>query len=642
MSNRHSQFGFERFGLKLPLAVGFALLASALLAGACSASGAVGTSNTGGSSGSGGSGGFDIDAGGSGNVCGVCVGTSYTSCASGQPKVEQCPHSCTPGQGCTGCSATGTVCVGNEIHKCSGDGVAGELVKACDASAGEICQNGACKNGCAVAEEESSNIGCEFYAVDLDLSDGVSDPANGPWGIALANPGQAVASVVIEQNDAPVGAPPIPSVVQSVTIQPGALAEVPLPTREVDCAQKPGAWDSPGTCLRSHAYRITSSIPIVVYQFNNLVHGFSTDASLLLPTTSVGTKYRVTGWPVAHSFPSPGAFVQRGYVTVVGTRSNTLVKVKPSWRIKGNESIPATPAGGSIEVNIGPFDVLNLETDDAKLEECLAMQKGPFCADLTGTIVDANQPVVVFSGTEESGVGLPEGAPLPPSWNENSNGCCNQHLEEQLSPVESFGKRFLVTRSPIRSNPEFTNWEEPDILRFVGAAAPAEVTTNLPPPLDKFTLQPGEVKDTWTQKDVVVSASEPIVVAQLLIGEGYVEPQPKGDPSFTIFPAIEQARTEYVFLSISGWKEQWVVVGVEKGTEVILDGASTASCKAYSAGTLDGKDYEARRCKLEAGVHKMTGSAPFQIMAYGYAAADTYSFPGGAGTKKIYVPPVLK
>ena len=89
MSNRHSQFGFERFGLKLPLAVGFALLASALLAGACSASGAVGTSNTGGSSGSGGSGGFDIDAGGSGNVCGVCVGTSYTSCASGQPKVEQ-------------------------------------------------------------------------------------------------------------------------------------------------------------------------------------------------------------------------------------------------------------------------------------------------------------------------------------------------------------------------------------------------------------------------------------------------------------------------------------------------------------------------------------------------------------------------
>jgi len=29
-------------------------------------------------------------------------------------------------------------------------------------------------------------------------------------------------------------------------------------------------------------------------------------------------------------------------------------------------------------------------------------------------------------------------------------------------------------------------------------------------------------------------------------------------------------------------------------------------------------------------------------MAYGYASADTYSFPGGAGTKKIYEPPILK
>jgi hypothetical protein len=292
-------------------------------------------------------------------------------------------------------------------------------------------------------------------------------------------------------------------------------------------------------------------------------------------------------------------------------------------------------------MTIGPFDVLNLETDDATFDECFQMMTPPYCADLTGTAVDATKPIAVWSGTEQSGVGLPADAPLPPAWNDMSSGCCNQHLEEQLMPVESFGKKFLVTRSPIRSNPDFTWWEEPDVLRFVGAAAPAQVTTTLPPPYDSFTLQPGQVLDTWTQTDIVVSATEPIVVAQFLIGEGYVEPQPKGDPSFTIFPPVEQARTEYVFLSPAEWKENWVVIGAEKGTQITLDGAAPINCTVFPVGTLDGKEYEAQRCPLAAGVHRMSGTGAFQIMAYGYASADAYSFAGGANIRKIYTPPPL-
>ena len=577
---------------------------------------------------------------GGGLDCGTCVGTEYTPC-DGPPVA--CALGCTPGVGCTNCPPSGTMCVGNDVHECEGDGTPGDLVETCDVANGELCSNGVCQNGCQLAADAPSNMGCEFYAVDLDLSDGVSDPGAGPWGVALANAGQAPATVTIEQNDAPVGMPPSPIIVYQATVNPGDLAQVTMPTREVDCAATPGDWGSPGSCLSSNAYRITSSSPIVVYQFNNFVHGYSTDASLLLPVTSVGTKYRVTGWPVSHSFPSPGAFVQRGYVTIVGTVADTHVTVKPSWRIKGNGAVPATAAGGTLQMTLGPYDVLNLETDDATMSECLQMQTPPYCADLTGTAIEADQPVIVFSGTEESGVGLPEGAPMPPSWNpETSNGCCNQHLEEQLAPVESFGTKFLVTRSPLRSNAEFTWWEEPDVLRFVGAAEPAQVTTNLPAPFDSFTLQPGEVKDTWTQTDIVVVASQPIEVAQFLIGEGYVEPQPKGDPSFTIFPPVEQARSEYVFLSPSEWKENWVVIGAEVGIEVQLDGASPSGCTAHDAGTIDGKSYEARRCPLAAGVHRMSGSAPFQIMAYGYSDADAYSFPGGANIKKIYEPPPIK
>jgi hypothetical protein len=108
-----------------------------------------------------------------------------------------------------------------------------------------------------------------------------------------------------------------------------------------------------------------------------------------------------------------------------------------------------------------------------------------------------------------------------------------------------------------------------------------------------------------------------------------------------LYPPIEQARREYVFQSISGWQENWVVVGAETGTEVTIDGAPPAGCSVHAAGVIDAVQYEARRCPLSAGVHRLSDNGPFQIMAYGYADADAHSFPGGANIKKIYEPPPL-
>lgn len=540
----------------------------------------------------------------------------------------------------TSCSTAGTMCVAHEVHSCDASGKPGALVQTCNLAGGEVCQDGVCKNGCDAAEDDPSNVGCEFWSVDLDMADLPTNPAAAPMALVIANAGQADANVLIEQNDALPGEPVIGKAVWSGSITSGNLAQVLMPTREVDCGAFPNDHDAPGTCLTSNAFRITSTAPIVVYQFNNVVSNFSTDASLLIPTTSLGTKYRVIGWAAAHSFPSPGAIVERAYITIVGTQEKTNVTVWPYWRIKGNPPIPATPAGTAINIEIGPFDVLNLESDDSSLQECLAML-GPFCADMSGSVVLADKPVAVFSGTESSGVGQPEDAPLPPDWNdETSNGCCLQHLEEQLFPLESIGTKFVITRSPVRT--QFSDYEEPDILRFVGAAEPAHVTTSLPPPNDSFTLQPGDVRNAWTQKDVIVTSDKPILVAQFLVAQGYVGGNPKGDPSFTLFPPVEQARSNYVFLSPEGWKENYVVIAVEVGKNVAIDDQVPADCEVNPAGVLDGKSYESRRCPIAAGVHRLAGDAPFGITAYGYGSADTYSFAGGASMKKIYEPPIIK
>src|SRR5690606_28183451 len=99
--------------------------------------------------------------------------------------------------------------------------------------------------------------------------------------------------------------------------------------------------------------------------------------------------------------------------------------------------------------------------------------------------------------------------------------------------------------------------------------------------------------------------------------------------------------TEYVFLALKEWDEHWVVIATEKTTEITIDGAPATNCKTAPAGTLGDKEYESRTCPLTAGVHRLSGNAPFQMMAYGYASADAYSFPGGANVKKIYDPPPI-
>ena len=75
-----------------------------------------------------------------------------------------------PGDGELGgssCSPGGTTCVGNDVHQCTSDAGAGAFVKSCD-STGEFCLGGECAASCAAAEAWGSNVGCEFWAVDLD------------------------------------------------------------------------------------------------------------------------------------------------------------------------------------------------------------------------------------------------------------------------------------------------------------------------------------------------------------------------------------------------------------------------------------------------------------------------------------------
>jgi hypothetical protein len=406
-----------------PLA--FLALASAVAVGATGACSA--TSQLEETAGSGASG---AGAGqGGGLVCPRCEFETYVDCEGTEANCFDLGLTCVPTLGCTPCVPGGNVCVGNEVHECTSDGQPnGPLVETCDVDAGFTCSNGQCTGACEVAAGQPSNVGCEFWAVDLDQQDGFNDPASAPWGVALSNAGEGQANVTIEINEAAPGEPLQLSAIEQVSVPAGSLLALVLPTRELDCGTAPNDYNSPGTCLSSRAFRITSSSPIVVYQFNVFENAYSNDASLLLPTNALGQQYRVIGWSAGHPVKIPQFnILDRSYVTIVGTAANTKVTVKPSWRIKGNPPIAATPAGGEIVATLGPFDVLNLETDDGTFQDDVYT-----IADLSGTLVYSDKPVAVFSGVESTQAPGPFSIPTHPGWSDDT--CCLDHLEEQLFP----------------------------------------------------------------------------------------------------------------------------------------------------------------------------------------------------------------
>lgn len=582
--------------------------------------------------------------GGSGgglSLCDNCFADGYTPClpdgSPGEP--IPCPKVCAPGFGCADCIPGETGCVGNAVHECGPDGKITEtLVENCDTSAGLTCHEGACKTGCELAADSPSNVGCEFWAVDLDQQDGFNDPASEPWGLAFSNTGDVAANITIEINEAPYGQPPQLVIVEQETVPPNALLALNMPTRELDCGTMPNDYASPGTCLSSRAFRITASSPIIAYQFNVFENTYSNDASLLLPTKALGTKYRVLGWNAGHPIKLDFGFdiLDRSYVTIVGTEPGTTVTVSPSWRIKGNPPIDATPAGGLIEVTLGPFDVLNLETDDGTTSDPIET-----IADLSGTAVSSSKPVAVFTGTESTSAPGWLEIPTYPGWDSGKDGgdsCCLDHLEDQLFPLESVGAKYVVTRSPVRST---GGYREPDVIRFVGAAEVANITTTLPAPFNQFTLQPGEVRTTWAQNNFTATGDKPFILGQLQVSQGYVQGATLGDPSLTIFPPVDQYRSEYLILTPPDWATNYVVISAPVGAEVMLNGTPTAGCTVESAGTIEGVAYESRVCPVSTGVQSISSAERVGVVAYGYGSAGSYALIGGADVKVIYeVPPI--
>ncbi|MBW2734703.1 MAG: IgGFc-binding protein [Deltaproteobacteria bacterium] len=612
-----------------------------------------------------------------------CSGTTALICAAdgtGYTVDRDCAKSgeiCTS-VGCRICEPDAQQCFGAQLLRCrrDGSGFLPEPEFVCDAEKGEICDQAQCINACLLAAANRSYVGCEYWPVDLDnavVSSG--NAAAQQFAVVLSNASPLPAKVRVTINAAGVGETSAPELFIERVVDPEALEVLFLPSREVD-GSPPGEFNTgTGTALTRNAYKIESSVPLIAYQFNPLSNAgvFSNDASLLIPTEALtldpqsetGASYLVLGWPQTLA-TTDDPFTLRAFLTVVGTRDDTEVRIQLSTDIIGDgDAIPAMKKGETLIITINAYEVINLETggygDDA---------------DFTGSRIAATKPVAVYSGSEASDV------PDPPDL--TTRRCCADHLEQQLFPLSTLGRTFIALTTPRRSQALADAGarikpleSETEYFRVVSAGELTAITTNLPPPRDQLRVAGGEFIRLEADRDFTIEATEAVMVGQFVAGQqevGIPSSLPGGDPSFILLPPVEQFRRDYLFLTPDKYAFDFVLIAAPKGAQVKLDGRELKSgcdenegkklcCTVSDVGTVKaagdklGTEYQAIKCQLSFpniipgrdpphnlepgsqndGVHRLSSSLPTGLVVYGFDAYVSYGYPGGTDLALINI-----
>ena len=159
---------------------------------------------------------------------------------------------------------------GLAAERCAEDGQGWRPAASCDTARGEACRGGRCVVLCADDSVLRSNIGCEYFAVDLDniVENRERAAAAQQYAVVVSNPDPVLtARVEVHRNNAAPGEPLRLERVASAVIPPRDLEVFELPAREVDCSSAPNLNDGTGTCLSSRAYRITANFPVIAFQF---------------------------------------------------------------------------------------------------------------------------------------------------------------------------------------------------------------------------------------------------------------------------------------------------------------------------------------------------------------------------------------
>jgi hypothetical protein len=503
-------------------------------------------------------------------------------------------------------------CVGDRVARCTSDGSHLEELETCDASAGTVCMPGvpACHSPCALAETSDSYVGCEYWPVTT-VNHAIG--SQHPFAVAIASSSSWRAEVTITRGDDEIA---------RVTVEPGAVEYVTLPA--VGLLTQHGQPAAFSALARQGAYRLRSTMPITVYQFNPFENtspeakpSYSADASLLLPAHVLGDEYLVLGWRAEMLTSDGRSFFQLPAFANIVAAEDTTVRIVATSAIGSSLDgvVRDTPAGEEAIYELETGDVLQIL--GALPTECeVAGHQGAvgFCdlgstGDLTGTRIRATGRIQVIAGNSCAMVPFDRIA-------------CD-HLEETVPPLSTWGVETAV--APARHHDAQDHY-----VRVLSSRDDNELRFD-PAVHDPVVLDAGEMLELAPSSGFRVSADHPILLAQFLTGQGEeTDPRGASDPSMTFAPPVEQFRTQYRFIAPRTYASNFINVVGPTGVTAALDGVEIGPFEA-----LGESGYVAARVQIDAGVHELTSSEPSSVSVYGFTSYTSYLYPAGLDVRPL-------
>jgi IgGFc binding protein len=339
-----------------------------------------------------------------------------------------------------------------------------------------------CVNPCLDTLGSDTSNGCEFYALETDLTDEAKGvcfavfvvnqwKTGEPARIEVSRAGQTLpvaqfarlpvgkgSSISYAPFDPNTGLPKEQVAILFLSRDPAALAD-PTPSNPRVLANCPagvtpavvGDASLHGTG-KADAFRIRTNVPVVAYQMLPYGGGSArvTGATLLLPTNTWGRNYVVAD---AYRAPLPAMIPEdrAGPTTaIIASQDGTSVTIRPTSGIVGGGGLIGTDAGlpATYTLNRGEY-----------LQFTQRME-------LTGSAVEADKPVAVIGASTL--MDLPLSTPRADS------------AEQMLPPVQALGSEYVAaryrSRGPTGSPEETVPW------RLVGVVDGTQLTYEPAPP----------------------------------------------------------------------------------------------------------------------------------------------------------------
>jgi hypothetical protein len=309
--------------------------------------------------------------------------------------------------------AGATICDGTSVRACR-SGTTAEILESCAAES-LTCARGRCiSEACAAAESNQGlSLGCTFYTFRLD---NVTFDNSIPTAVLVTNPGQVLATASLERRS------------NGAWVSVSSMSVAPMRSARFEISDPP--FQDSGSAVQL-AFRVSTDRPVTVshIQSDDSVEGGSTStgATILLPEHALGQHYRAVTYPQVATprlVATPGARGGAGQVVIIGTQDNTLVTVTapPGTPLEPGAGAPAIPPGGLFTLSVNEGDYYQL----------FSARDGD---DLTGTQIDADRPVAVFSGNISTTYGVA------------ATGISSPDLaHEQLLPVAAWGTSYVAAQ----------------------------------------------------------------------------------------------------------------------------------------------------------------------------------------------------